>query len=68
MERQADITAWKRVRGGFRRTAETELGEEQLCMSCGELWPLDQEFFVVSPRGTSYACRACIKERRLQRF
>ena len=44
--------------------AETELGEEQLCMACGELWPLDKEFFVVSGRGISYACKACIKECR----
>ncbi len=58
-------TAWKRVRGGFRRMAETELGDEQLCTACGELWPLDNEFFAVSGRGISYACKACIKERRL---
>jgi hypothetical protein len=64
MGAQCDITAWKRIKGGFRRMAETELGEEQLCMSCGELWPLDKEFFVVSGSGISYACKACIKERR----
>ena len=58
-------TAWKRVRGGFRRMAETELGEEQLCMSCDQLWPLDKEFFAVTGRGISYACKACIKEGRL---
>lgn len=59
-------TAWKRVRGSFRRMAETELGEEQLCMSCGQLWPLDQEFFVVSHGGIGYECRACLAERRHQ--
>jgi hypothetical protein len=65
MDEQSDITAWKRVRGGFRRMADTELGEEQLCLSCGELWPLDKEFFNVSRGGISYECKACVKERRL---
>lgn len=58
-------TAWKRVSGGFRQMAVTELGQEQQCMSCHQLWPLDQEFFVVTGKGVSYACRACIAERRL---
>ena len=57
-------TAWKRVNGNFRRIAETELGAEQLCMSCFELWPLDQEFFAVSHGRIGYACRACVKENR----
>lgn len=64
MAEPSDITAWKRISGGFRRVAETELGEEQLCPSCGELWPLDKEFFSVTRSGISYACKACIKERR----
>lgn len=59
-------TAWKRMKGGFRRIAETELGDEQLCIACGQLWPLDKEFFVVSGRGISYECKACINERRLR--
>jgi hypothetical protein len=64
MDEHGSITAWKRVNGGFRRMAETELGQEQLCPSCGELWPLDREFFVVSRGGISYECKACIDERR----
>lgn len=58
-------TAWKRINGGFRRMAVTELGDEQLCMSCQELWPLDQEFFLVTGKGVSYECKACIAERHL---
>ncbi len=60
-------TAWKRVKGGFRRMAQTELGEEQLCNSCDEFWPLDKEFFQVSGTGISYECKACTTERRLRR-
>ncbi len=56
--------AWKRVQGRFRRMAETELGQEQLRASCGELWPLDGEFFVVARERAGYECRACILERR----
>lgn len=57
-------TGWKRVRGRFRRVAQTELGEEQLCPSCLELWPLDPEFFAVSRGGIGYECRACVRERK----
>ncbi|NRR29400.1 hypothetical protein HSX11_04295 [Oxalobacteraceae bacterium] len=53
-----------RIAGGFRRILQTELGQEQLCACCNEPWPMDQEFFNVSPRGVSYDCRACIQERR----
>ncbi|WP_296944994.1 hypothetical protein [uncultured Massilia sp.] len=44
--------------------AETELGEEQVCACCGELWPLDGEFFVVARERAGYECRACLQERR----
>jgi hypothetical protein len=54
----------RRFRGGFRRLAITELGDEQLCRCCGELWPADGEFFVVRERSLGYECRACIHERR----
>ncbi|OON59893.1 hypothetical protein B0920_21690 [Massilia sp. KIM] len=55
---------WRRVMGGFRRMALTELGDEQLCPSCGQLWPMDREFFAVTRSGISYECKACIEERR----
>lgn len=58
---------WRRVMGGFRRMALTELGDEQLCPSCGQLWPMDREFFVVTRAGVSYECKACIQERRAAR-
>ena len=55
---------FKRVRGGFRRMLETELGTEQLCCSCRQLWPVDPEFYVVTATRLSYECRACISERK----
>lgn len=58
------VAAWKRVHGRFRRIADTELGAEQLCESCHELWPLDREFFAESRGGVSHECRACAAERR----
>lgn len=57
-------TGWKRVRGRFRLIAQTELGEEQLCPSCQELWPLDPEFYAEARGGIGYECRACIRERQ----
>ena len=57
----------KRIKGGFRRMAETELGEEQWCGSCGEFWPTDDEFFVVTATSLGYVCKACISERRRKR-
>jgi hypothetical protein len=56
--------SWTRVNGNFRLIAETQPGAEQLCISCIELWPLDQEFFAVSHGPIGYECRACAKERR----
>ncbi|MYM91648.1 hypothetical protein GTP81_30355 [Rugamonas sp. FT107W] len=56
-----------RVRGGFRRMLETELGTEQLCASCQQLWPVDPEFYVVTATRLSYECRACISERKAVR-
>ncbi len=47
----------------------TELGEEKRCMSCGEYWPADNEFFEVmrSRRdGWSPRCIACIRARTWQ--
>lgn len=60
-------TAWKRIAGGMRRMAETELGAEQLCLSCHQLWPLDKDFFLVTRSGISYECKACIQERKAAR-
>jgi hypothetical protein len=55
---------YKRIKGGFRRLIETELGEEQVCMSCGEAWPTDKEFYVVTATSMGYECKACTSERR----
>jgi hypothetical protein len=44
----------------------TELGEERRCMSCGEFWPADTEFFdfkMSSRDGLSMRCIACIRAR-----
>jgi hypothetical protein len=54
----------RRVKGGFRRMLETELGEEQWCGSCREFWPLDAEFFNASKHSLAYECKACLTERR----
>jgi len=54
----------RRYRGGFRRLALTELGNEQQCRRCGELWPADEEFYVVRNNSLGYECKACISERR----
>lgn len=64
MNEHVNVGAYKRVRGGFRRFVETELGEEQFCGSCQESWPFDAEFFLVKASRISYECKACIKERR----
>jgi hypothetical protein len=55
---------YKRIKGGFRRLIETELGEEQVCVSCGESWPTDKEFYVVTATSMGYECKACTSERR----
>lgn len=44
--------------------AWTELGEERRCLSCGEYWPADTEFFEAKTSrrdGLSARCIACIK-------
>jgi hypothetical protein len=44
-----------------------EAGEEKRCLTCGELWPADGEFFFASKsrQGTLMSsCIACIKEKR----
>ena len=48
----------------------TELGEEKRCMSCGEYWPADAEFFEAmrsSRDGWSPRCIACIRAKIWQR-
>ncbi len=64
MEQQRDTLVRKRVKGGFRRLVETELGEEQVCNNCGESWPADAEFYVVTATSMGYECKACTAERR----
>lgn len=64
MDEPAAPCELKRFKGGFRRIAETELGEEQRCRSCGEWWPADQEFFLVTATSLGYDCKACLRERR----
>jgi hypothetical protein len=57
----------QRFKGGFRQLVETDLGQEQLCASCGETWPTDNEFYVVGPTSMTYECKACALERRAKR-
>jgi hypothetical protein len=44
----------------------TDIGQEKRCITCGEYWPADQEFFMSmkkSPDRLSTRCLACIKEK-----
>jgi hypothetical protein len=43
---------------------DPEIGIEKLCKSCGEWWPLDDEFYY--PSNPAY-CKACWIERNRQR-
>ena len=67
MDERAAAIPFRRIKGGFRRMLDTELGTEQLCCSCGELWPVDPEFYVVTATRLSYECRACTSERQGER-
>ena len=45
----------------------TELGLERRCNACGELWPLDEDFYYRQHngfRGFQGICKACKAERR----
>ncbi len=64
----AGTSVLKRIKGGFRRMIQTELGEEQFCGSCREFWPTDAEFFKVSKQSLAYECHACLIERKLARL
>ncbi len=47
--------------------APGEIGEEKRCLTCGELWPADGEFFLASKSrhgALMSSCIACIKEKR----
>jgi hypothetical protein len=47
----------------------TELGNEKRCLTCGEYWPADHEFFETmrsSRDGLTPRCIACIKARLWQ--
>lgn len=68
MGNSSNFESLKRIKGGFRRVVETELGEEQFCGSCGEFWPTDAEFFNMSEHCMSYECKACLIERKLARM
>jgi hypothetical protein len=45
-------------------TLNTELGPEQACRRCGELWPADAEFFVSCKGRLQTLCRACNSRER----
>jgi hypothetical protein len=45
-------------------TLNTELGPEQKCRRCGELWPADAEFFVSCKGRLQTLCRACNSRKR----
>ena len=47
--------------------APGEIGEEKRCLTCGELWPADNEFFFPSKSrhgALMSSCIACMKEKR----
>lgn len=47
--------------------APGEIGEEKRCLTCGELWPADGEFFLASKSrhgALMSSCIACMKEKR----
>lgn len=46
-------------------TLNTELGPEQACRRCGELWPADAEFFVSAKGRLQTLCRACNSRERV---
>jgi hypothetical protein len=49
------------------KQAPGEIGEEKRCLTCGELWPADSEFFSASKSrhgALMSSCIACIKEKR----
>jgi hypothetical protein len=49
--------------------AVTELGDEKRCLTCGEYWPADYEFFEPmrkSRDGLSTRCIACTKAKTWQ--
>lgn len=51
---------------GMPLCVETEIGIEKRCLTCGEYWPADAEFFEPKPRSKdrlSPRCIACIKAR-----
>ena len=44
---------------------EEELGEQKLCPSCGDFWPIERDFFWIKRDGRAYSwCRACTSERK----
>jgi hypothetical protein len=43
---------------------EEELGLQRQCSRCGEMWPLDAEFWYRHGRGWHSWCRACHREAR----
>lgn len=45
-------------------TVNTELGLEQACRRCGELWPADAEFFIAYKGRLQTLCRACNSRER----
>jgi hypothetical protein len=54
------------ARTGFGSKILTEIGEEKQCITCGEFWPADTEFFDAKLKTRdrlSTRCIACVKEK-----
>ncbi len=51
---------------GRMTSYDRELGFVRLCRHCGETWPLDAEFWYLTPDGkvSGSKCRACWSESR----
>jgi hypothetical protein len=58
---------WKQAgRIGIAAKIISEIGEEKQCITCGEFWPADTEFFepkLKTRDRLSTRCIACVKER-----
>lgn len=44
------------------RPDEPELGPQRFCRRCAEWWPFTAEFWQAIRGGTTWACRACVRE------
>lgn len=51
--------------GDIRARTSTDIGDEKQCITCGEYWPADTEFFepkLKTHDRLSARCIACVKE------